>query len=246
MVEQGEERLLPQRMAASISVIIPVLNEQDNIVHCLQQVRKGGGPVEIIVVDGGSTDQTLSLVSPLADIVVCGEKGRGTQMNQGANLSLGDVLLFLHADTMLPQGYDTEICSALGQGFAAGAFRLAIDSPSLGLRLVSFMANIRSALLSLPYGDQALFVRRDLFQAMNGFLPLPLMEDLEFVRRLRTRTQLYLSSHFVRTSARRWERNGILRTTLTNQLYRIAYDLGCPPQTLVQHYYRRRKSVNLL
>jgi hypothetical protein len=108
------------------------------------------------------------------------------------------------------------------------------------------MANIRCALLSLPYGDRALFVRRDLFQAMNGFLPMPLMEDLEFVRRLRTRTQLYLSPHFVRTSARRWERNGLLLTTLTNQLYRIAYDLGCPPQTLVRHYYRRRQSVNLL
>jgi hypothetical protein len=94
MVEQGEEKLLPQRMAASISVIIPVLNEQDNIFHCLQQGRKGGGPVEIIVVDGGSTDQTLSLVSPLVDSVMCGEKGRGTQLNQGANLFLAMCFFF--------------------------------------------------------------------------------------------------------------------------------------------------------
>jgi rSAM/selenodomain-associated transferase 2 len=232
------------REANRISVIIPVLNEAQQIQGAIASARTSS--TEIIVVDGGSTDNTVSIVQSLGITVTVSPPGRACQMNVGAKVATGDILVFLHADTCLPQGFEALIFSALSQPAAkgqipiAGAFAVRIDAPQPALRWIEWGVNWRSRVLQMPYGDQAIFLRARVFQATGGFSALPIMEDFELIRRLQQRGSITLVDSPVVTSARRWLQNGILQTTLINQLVILGYFLGVNTEDLVR-FYRQRK-----
>ncbi len=223
-----------------ISIIIPVLNEAATITTTCHRIQNTPG-VEILVVDGGSTDATVELATQCGvKVIQSSQMGRAKQMNLGASFATGDILLFLHADTRLPQGYADLVRSSLAQPQSiAGAFQLAIDSPASSVRLVEMMVNLRSRLFSLPYGDQAIFLKASVFQELGGFSPLPIMEDFEFVQRLKRQGKITIIPAYVLTSSRRWQQLGVLRTTLINQAIIIGYFLGVPPQQLLRWYRRQ-------
>ena len=231
----------------TISIIIPVLNEARIIENTLKRL-KTGSDVEIIVVDGGSKDETIDLVKqweksgtenqPEIKLIVSSNSGRANQMNQGAAIAKGDILLFLHADTKLPPDYSQLVRETLAPPqVIAGAFELAIDSPQKSLRFIETMVNWRSRFFSLPYGDQALFLKQKTFQEMGGFADLPIMEDFEFVKRLQRQGKIALAPAQVITSPRRWQKLGVFKTTLINQLIILGYYLGIPPIKL-KNFYR--------
>ena len=227
----------------SISVIIPALNEEAVLALTLAALARGdtGGRCEPIVVDGGSTDATASIARAAGAKVIESPRGRGRQMNSGAAGAAGDILLFLHADTMLPADFPQLIEQALsGPGIAGGAFSLGIDSPAKSLAAIAGLANLRSRLLRLPYGDQALFTTREMFAAAGGFPELPIMEDFVFVRRLGKLGKISILPARAITSARRWQNMGVIRTTLINQVIVGGYCLGVPPTTLAGWYRRLR------
>lgn len=222
-----------------ISVIIPVYNETDTINEAIRHLRTVtyGSPVEIIVSDGGPGHSTLQVIEHDGIITVKSPPGRGVQMNMGAKKAQGNILLFLHADTRLPHNCIEAIHDAIRNGARAGAFSLSIDSPKRSLALVAWFANWRTRLESVPYGDQAQFVSTDLFKTLDGFADIPIMEDVELFKRIRNRNlPIAILPDRVKTSPRRWEKEGILRRTLTNWWLRIRYALGAPPETLVRHY----------
>ena len=213
----------------TISVIVNALNEEDTIAACLERVR-ALGPCELIVVDGGSTDNTRSVALGLGDIVVDSERGRAAQMNAGARASSGEILLFLHSDCILPEKAYELISSALmDTGVAAGAFGLAIDHPALWARLVGFAATMRSRVFGLPYGDQGLFMRRETFSQVGGFAPIPLMEDIEMGKRLRKAGRIVQLRQRMLSSPRRWLAHGVIRTTASNIVLGFAYAV-VPPE----------------
>ena len=223
-----------------ISVIIPALNEAGNIQETITQLQKSH-KVEIVVVDGGSRDNTVELARSLGVRVVSTEASKALQMNAGAAEAVGDVLLFLHADTRLPDDFETQVMAAVNHsGFCAGAFSLGIDSDGWGLRLIERVANWRSRFFQMPYGDQALFVCRDLFNDIGGFPEFPIMEDFELIRRLRQKGKIRILPAAVRTSPRRYLNFGILKTWLLNQVIIAAYYLGVRPERLAR-WYRRQK-----
>lgn len=221
----------------TISIVIPVLNEATAIAATLARALRGS-QVEIIVVDGGSTDGTLDRAASLGvKAIASPQPGRAAQMNAGAAIARGDILLFLHADTALPEGYDAIVRETLMQtGAIAGAFELGIDSDRRAFRWVEMAVRWRSRCLSLPYGDQAIFLPRSLFENLGGFADLPIMEDFEFVRRLRQHGRIAIAPVPVLTSGRRWLKLGILRTTLLNQIAIAGYLCGVPPTTLARWY----------
>lgn len=230
--------------ANRISVIIPVLNEVQQIQGAIASACTPW--TEIIVVDGGSTDDTVALSQSLGVTVIASPPGRACQMNIGAKSATGDILVFLHADTRLPQGFESLISKALSQPIAtgqvpiAGAFAVRIDAPQPALRWIERGINWRSRVLQMPYGDQAIFLRARVFQETGGFSELPIMEDFELIRRLQQRGSITLVDKPVVTSARRWLQNGILQTTLINQLVILGYFLGVNTEHLVR-FYRQRK-----
>lgn len=236
--QETQKTALKPAPAKKISIIIPALNEAATIGRTLS--RLGGiDHLEVIVVDGGSTDETAALAESRGAKVIYSEPGKAVQMNAGAASAVGDILLFLHADTLLPGGFSDQIVSALNQkGAAAGAFRLSIDSNAAGLRIIEHVANWRSRLLRLPYGDQALFMKTSLFEEIGGFPDLPIMEDFLLVRHLKRKGKIVIVPAAVVTSPRRWLRLGILKTWLVNQLIVIAYYLGATPQQLTRFYRR--------
>lgn len=221
-----------------ISIIIPVLNEAAKIHDTLTRVLNATN-VEVIVVDGGSRDETVAIAKSLGVKVISAKPGRASQMNAGAAVANGDILLFLHADTLLPTNFDTLICLALQDARTiAGAFELRIDAKLWGLRLIEKMVNARSRLFSLPYGDQALFLKATIFHEVGGFPDLLIMEDFELMLRLRREGKITIIPASVLTSGRRWQKLGVVKTTLINQLVIIGYFLGVSPDKLV-HFYRR-------
>lgn len=219
----------------SLSIIIPALNESNRIQAAIQSTRKGF-PLEVIVVDGGSRDGTAQAASNTGATVIQAPRGRAIQMNAGVGISRGRHLLFLHADTRLPDGYSAYIREILNGSTAGGAFGFGIDQPFPGRKLIEWMANFRARRLQMPYGDQALFVRRQDFIEMGGYKPLPIMEDYEFVRRLRLRGRIEIADAAATTSGRRWLEIGPLRTTLINQLVITGYHCGVSPIKLAKFY----------
>ena len=198
--------------------------------------------VEVIVADGGSHDQTVPLAAAAGATVVATPLGRGSQQNVGARAAQGRILLFLHADTTLPEGFAANIRDALDQpGIVAGGFRFAIDATGWRFRFLEYCANWRGAWLGLPYGDQALFLPAARFQAMGGFKEIALLEDLELVRRLRKMGQIALLATPALTSPRRWQRLGLVRTTVINQLIVLGFFCGISPNRLARWYCGDRK-----
>ena len=218
-----------------LSIVIPALNEAEILGNTLQRLKDQ--PFEIIVVDGGSNDDTVRVARQYTSHVLISRTGRGSQQDTGARQARGDVLLFLHADTILPLEYQLLIDQALPHpGVVFGAFRLRIHPSKPALDLIAFMANLRSRLLKLPYGDQALFVRRAAYFQVGGFQDLPIMEDVDLVRRLNRTGGFKLAQGFVQTSARRWQKENIVHTTLRNWSLIIRYCLGVSPHASARHY----------
>ena len=227
------------------SIIIPVLNEAKNIEDTLVVIKDyvESSDLEIIVVDGGSTDNTVSIAQELDVMVIASPiQGRANQMNVGAAVATGNILLFLHADTKLPQNYDQLIKNTLSQpNVIAGAFELAIDNQRKSLRLVEALVKMRSHLLALPYGDQALFMKRSTFNNVGGFPNLAIMEDFALVKQLKRHGKIAIAPAAVTTSSRRWDKLGVWRTTLINQLMIIGYYLGISPNKLRELYLKGKK-----
>ncbi|MCP4626796.1 MAG: DUF2064 domain-containing protein [bacterium] len=223
-----------------ISVIIPTLNEAEVIEPTIFNLKKYQH-TEIIVVDGGSRDQTVDLARSMGARVLTSAPSKAAQMNVGAAHAAGDVLLFLHADTILPENFENRVLAALArQDIRAGAFSLGIASGASGLRFIERAANWRSRFLQMPYGDQALFVTRQLFHEIGGYPDYPIMEDFEFVRKLKKKGKIAILPESVQTSPRRWLNLGILKSWLLNQLIVIAYYLGISPQRLARWYNRNK------
>ncbi|MDZ7641462.1 MAG: TIGR04283 family arsenosugar biosynthesis glycosyltransferase [Desulfurivibrio sp.] len=226
----------------TLSLIIPTYNEatrlEATIAACRQQATRPE-QLEIIVVDGGSRDQTPTLARRAGAAVFSTPPGRAGQQNLGAEQARGRQLLFLHADSHPPVGFDEQIAQTLSDpAIQAGAFSLTIDAAGLSLRLLERGTNLRSRLLGLPYGDQGIFIEKKRFLELGGFPPLSLMEDFELSRRLRRRGRLVTLPTAVTTSARRWQKLGPWRTFLLNQLLVAAFLLGIDPARLAALYHR--------
>ena len=227
---------VPQPQACRISVIVPTLNEQEHLPATLRHVALAPGD-ELIVVDGGSSDRTVAIAQQFTPHVLQSSPGRAVQMNRGAQHAQGDILLFLHADTLLPPAALEAVRQAVQAGAIGGAFRITITPPTPALRLVAWGTNVRTRFGQLPYGDQALFMPRSIFEALGGYDDVPFMEDVRMVQALRTRGRLVLLPQAVYTSGRRWQRDGVLYTTVRNTVLILLYFCGVPPATL-QRWYR--------
>ena len=225
-----------------ISVIVPTLNEQDHLPATLRGIILGPGD-ELIVVDGGSTDRTVAIAQQFTAQVLHSRPGRAVQMNCGAQHAQGDILLFLHADTLLPATGLEAVRGVLRDGTVGGAFRLAILPPTLPLRLVAWGTNLRARFGQLPYGDQGLFMPRHMFEALGGYAEIPFMEDVRMVQALRQRGRLTILPQAVHTSGRRWQRDGVLYTTIRNTALITLYFWGVSPEKLQRWYGARRRSL---
>jgi len=215
----------------SISVVIPTLNEEARIAGTIDSARREG--VEIIVADGGSSDSTTEIAYRQGARVVHCSRGRGPQLNAGAAVARGDHLLFLHADTTLPDRYLEAVQEIMAApSVVLGAFRLRIDRPGLSIRIVELGVRIRCALWKMPYGDQAMFLRAESFRQLGGFAEISLMEDMDLVRRTRAIGSIRIVPQAAVTSGRRWESAGVLRMTLVNLSCAIGFQLGVPTAQL--------------
>jgi rSAM/selenodomain-associated transferase 2 len=220
---------------SSLSVVIPAWNEEGTIAEAIRSVRE---QAEVLVVDGGSRDRTCAVAEAAGARVLRAPRGRGRQLDLGAREAGGDWLVFLHADTRLEAGW-AEALRALGPGVVGGAFRFAVDASPRSYRLLEHAVAARCRVLHLPYGDQALFARRESYARAGGFPPFPLMEDVAFVRRLARAGRLAFPPVRAFTSPRRWERAGLLRTTARNAWLLALYGLGSPPERLARLYEGR-------
>jgi rSAM/selenodomain-associated transferase 2 len=221
----------------TLSAIVPMLNEAATIASTLHALRRGAPDAEIIVVDGGSADTSVAIARPLCDIVIEASRGRALQMNAGARASHGDALAFVHADTIVPATFATDIASALSDpAIVGGRFDVMLDATTLPYRVIGAMISLRSRISRTGTGDQAIFVRRDVFDRLGGFPELDLCEDLEFSRRLKRAGRVACLRSRVTTSARRWNRDGVMRTVVRMWLIRAMYLLGVPPARLKRMY----------
>jgi rSAM/selenodomain-associated transferase 2/rSAM/selenodomain-associated transferase 1 len=237
---QGMQTLSRGPGRPALSVIIPALNEAGQITRTVSALSKTAA-AELIVVDGGSSDATAAIAAAAGARVLRSQPPRAVQMNAGAAAACGDILVFLHADTRLPDDVAHQVTSTLAApGVCAGAFHLHIDATAPGLRLIERAANWRAHFLQLPYGDQALFMPMGTFWDLAGFRPLAIMEDFEMVRRLKRRGRVALAPGCAATSARRWQQQGVLKTWILNQWLIAAYHLGVPTDRLAR-WYRIKK-----
>ena len=218
-----------------LSIIIPVFNEATQIRFCLlplQALRESGH--EVIVVDGGSDDNTVQLARDLSDRVMIVSRGRAHQMNQGASTAKGDVLVFLHADTYLPAGVDDYLCKLSANSW--GHFDIKLSGRHCLFRVIETFINIRSRVTSMATGDQAIFMSRYIYDTVDGFPEILLMEDIEMSKKLKGVVKPICLKHKVTTSSRRWEQHGIVRTVLKMWWFRLCYFFGTDPEILFRRY----------
>lgn len=229
-------------MSINLSVIIPVINEEKNLIKILPNLEKKAD-IEFIFVDGGSHDNTIQLIKKAGfKVILSPILRRSYQMNLGAEYSQGEILLFLHGDTLLPQNYHQIINDLVNKkDFILGAFVLNIDSKKYIFRLLEILINARSKYLSLPYGDQGIFLKKEVFEQLGRYKDIPLMEDFALVKKAQKQGKIYLSKSAVITSSRRWDKLGIMKTTLINQLIIMGYYLKFSPEKLALFYGRMKR-----
>ncbi len=232
-------------MSLGISVIIPVFNESHIISRTIRHIRnlEFRKSDEIIVVDGNPKKNTIASITDTTVKKVSSTKGRGAQMNQGAKMATGDILLFLHADTRLAFDALNRIENTLDNpGVIGGAFDLGIQSDRFAYRLVEAMASYRSRVTRIPYGDQAIFIRKAYFERIGGYREISIMEDVELMKRVKSQGgKIKIIKQRVMTSPRRWESEGILYCTLRNWVLITLYSLGVSPEKLARFYKRQLK-----
>ncbi len=236
-------------MGKKFSIIVPVLHEAPGMSDLIAHVRRveKAEEAELIVVDGSPEKDTLKAVDDGEVRLVAARPGRARQMNAGAEAAVGDILLFLHADTRLPADALPRIERVMeAPSHVGGAFDLGILSPRRVYRIIEVIASARSRLTRIPYGDQAIFIRREAFRDLGGFPEIPLMEDVALMQRIkRSGGRICIIPVRVATSPRRWEEEGILYTTLRNWVLITGYCLGVSPDKLVRYYENRREHVRL-
>jgi len=226
--------------ALSIAVVVPVLNEAGELVRRLPQLLSLNAD-ELMIVDGGSTDKSLQLLQRAGVEVISGKPGRAAQMNAGASESKSDIILFLHIDTDCASSNLLAIKSDMQDAAAVGGrFDVHLSGHHPMFRIIGFFINLRSRLTRISSGDQAMFVRRDVFERMGGFSDIPLMEDIEFSRRLKRQGKIICLRQKVITSSRRWEKHGIGRTILLMWKLRLLHWLGLPAEKLAEMYRQAR------
>jgi rSAM/selenodomain-associated transferase 2 len=228
-------------MAGHLSIVVPALNEATHLARGLPELVAREREAEVLVVDGGSDDGSRAVVAGVPPVRwLSASRGRARQMNAGARAARGEILLFLHADTRLPDGAGAAIRAALADpAVVGGRFDVRLDSRRPLLRLVAWLMNRRSRLTGICTGDQGIFVRRAVFDALGGYPDIPLMEDVELTRRLKRRGRLAALPLRVVTSARKWETEGVVRTVLLMWTLRLLYALGVSPARLHRWYYRK-------
>jgi rSAM/selenodomain-associated transferase 2 len=227
----------------SVSIIIPTLNESENIEELLRYLRTFSPYAELIVSDGGSTDHTVQLAQPFARIIRS-HQGRGRQMNAGARAARGDIFWFLHADCR-PHPESLKAISRVMENktVVGGAFEYSLDHPGRFFRLAEFLSNRKNRLLKIFYGDMGIFVRREVFFQMGGYKELPLMEDLDFCLRLKKVGQVVILPYRITTSARRWLEEGIVKNMIRNWILQIAWSCGADPEKLAKWYRFGNKEI---
>jgi rSAM/selenodomain-associated transferase 2 len=225
-------------VSGRISIIVPTRNEERGIVSTLVRLREPQ-VLEVIVVDGGSVDRTAEAARPLVDRWVEVSPGRARQMNAGARLARGDILLFLHADTLVPRGFAAAIVAACRTAIG-GRFDVEIDARGAMFRVIEQAINLRSRWSGVFTGDQGLFVRRDAFEALGGYPDQPILEDLSLSKAMKRRGRVAALRMRLSTSARRWQRHGPLRTVMLMWTIRTLYFLGMPPERLARLYLDAR------
>ena len=234
------EEILTPRAQPRFSIIIPVLNEAAAIGGTLDRLRRLelSGEAEILVVDGDPAGGTLEAVAGDDVRKIRSPKGRARQMNAGASHAGGEILLFLHADTLLPPDALLLVAAAMAdRGAVGGAFDLAFASPRPAFKVIAAVASCRSRLTRIPFGDQAIFLRRDCFQRIGGYREIPIMEEVELMGRIRRRGErIVIIDRPVLTSPRRWEKEGLLCCTLRNWLLQLLFRFGVAPERLAKLY----------
>ncbi len=219
-----------------LSVVVPTLNEEHVLAATLQRARQPGVR-ELIVADGGSTDATRAVAAQFADVVLSAPRGRAAQMNAGAERASGDILLFLHADTLLPDGFAPLVIAACTRpGVIGGRFDVDLQPSSPLIKLTAVLMNWRSRLTHITTGDQAMFIARDAFARLGGYARIPLMEDIDLSRRMKRVGRIACLRQQVTSSSRRWQENGALRTILLMWSLRALYFFGVSPDRLQRLY----------
>lgn len=220
-----------------LSVVVPMLDEADAIAATLHAIRFGAPEAQLIVVDGGSSDESVEIAHPLCNLTLQAGRGRARQMNAGAAAADGDVLVFVHADTRVPATFAQDIETALRDlGIAGGRFDIDLDDPRFAYRFIGALISVRSRLSRTGTGDQAIFVRREVFERMGGFPEIDLCEDLEFTRRLKRVGGIACLRSRVTTSARRWCKDRLVTTVLRMWLIRLLFLAGVSPTRLKRLY----------
>ncbi len=225
-------------MDYNLSVIIPALNEEENIEALIDHIYQEEVRAEIIVSDGKSTDNTAEIAKSKGAEVVSGTPGRGAQLNRGAEAASASILLFIHADSRLEKGALSKMIEQMShdQDLIGGCFKLKISSQNLLLKFIGWSSNLRAKYLNLIFGDQGIFVRRDVFNELGGFPEIELMEDWEFSKTMAKKGRLLYVDKKIYTSARRWEKHGVLKTIILMHKIKILYKLGISPSKLKEIY----------